>query len=82
MAEQPQEYVVVTRYQKSVYARPIVHTYGPYTQSKAKSVKSNMRAEAQRLGHSEKLEVNACHIIDVDRMNQEQAAAVVREQMK
>ena len=82
MADQPREYVVVTRYQRTPQARPIVHVYGPYSQSKAKSVKSNMRGEAQRLGEGEKLEVNACHIIDIDRMNQEQATAVVREQMK
>ncbi len=82
MADQPREYVVVTRYQRTPQARPIVHVYGPYTQGKSKSVKSNMKAEAQRLGHAEKLEVNACHILDIDRMNQEQATAVIREQMK
>lgn len=77
--EKPREYVVVTRYQKTPQSRPLVHTYGMYGQSKAKSVKSNMKAEHQRMGLPGTLEISVCHIIDIDRMNQGLAAAMVRD---
>jgi IMP cyclohydrolase len=72
------EYVVVTRFQRTEKSRPIVHTYGPYGQVKAKSVKSNMRAEAQRLGYISRFEVSVCHMIDVEQMDRDAAANIVR----
>lgn len=76
--EKLKEYVVVTRVAPvRTRGRAIVHTYGPYTRNKAKSVKSNFRAEAVRLGYADRLEINTCHMIDVDNMNKETASAVI-----
>jgi hypothetical protein len=61
------EYVVVTRCVMQPSGRTIVHTYGLYSKVKAKSVKQNIKKAAERDGH--KVEVHACHVIDIDALN-------------
>jgi predicted RNase H-related nuclease YkuK (DUF458 family) len=77
MSEQVKDYVVVTRARLRKSGRFITHVYGLYTQNKAKSVKSNIKREAEASG--EEVEVSACHIIDIDRMNRELISTTLRE---
>jgi hypothetical protein len=49
--------------------RFITHVYGPYGQAKAKSVKSNMKRQAEERGYE--LEVSVCHVLDPDTMHME-----------
>lgn len=78
MASKEREYMVVTRYQKTPDSKPIVHVYGPYGQTKAKSIKSNMKAEAIRNHEFGKLEVSVCHPISIENMNREAAEREAR----
>jgi len=80
MKDEPKEYTVVTRYAPvKMDGRPIVHTYGPYTKSKAKSIRANMRAESVQGGWVDRLEISVCHLIDVDDMNREKARQIAQD---
>lgn len=72
------DYMVVTRYQKTPESKPIVHVYGPYTKAKAKSIKQNMRKSFEDEGQSGTLEVGAHHPINVEQMNRDAAEREVR----
>ena len=72
------DYMVVTRYQKTPESRPITHVYGPYTKAKAKSIKANMRKSFETEGHPGTLEVGAHHPINVEQMNRAAAEREVR----
>jgi hypothetical protein len=64
-----EDYVLVTRARRPNSSRFVTHVYGPFTQSKAKSVKANVKKRAREEGWE--VEASACHIIDIDRMNSE-----------
>jgi hypothetical protein len=57
------EYVVVTRARLPHSQKHITHVYGPYGQSKAKSVKSNIKSNYIG-GGSGDIEVSVCHVLD------------------
>jgi hypothetical protein len=60
-----EDYVVMTRVTPvRAGGRIIVHTYGPYTKSKAQSVKAEFLRAARELKYADRLEVNACKVLE------------------
>ena len=74
------DHVVVTRARMPRSQRTITHAYGPYTKNKAKSVKSNIKREAIRLG--QEIEVSCCRILDPEGMSRDVIPETLREAIR
>jgi hypothetical protein len=55
-------FAVVTRGRMPKSGKIIVHTYGPYSEIRAKKVRRGMKANARAIGY--RIEVNICKLID------------------